>query len=157
MNLANLSDEELLQLEKDIHQQFKKRVKTIKVVINDCFGGFTLSQVLEKAYEYITGKDLPDYDDLEDNRTNPILIYLVERLGEIDEKYVKERPRSLVVDTIDLWPGRTYHIHEYDGKERLEMIIGKVENISPLPENIDDLFERFLVEQGISPGKSKII
>lgn len=85
----------------------------MKIVINKCFGGFSLSK---KAYEelglpwdgygygYIDGRDGFD-------RSDPNLIRVVEKLGEkADGKFAE-------LEIVEIPDGTDWVIEEYDGRE----------------------------------------
>lgn len=82
-----------------------------KVVINKCFGGFSLSK---KAKEILLNKGY-EHNDIEfDNipRHNKDLVEIVETLKlEASGEYSK-----LVIETI---PENKYYIVEYDGNEEI--------------------------------------
>jgi len=109
----------------------------MKVVINDCFGGFSLS---DKAAKICIDRgmrcsesdnDNPDFiytpksywgeyfapnHDEKSFRTNPIVIQVVEELGkEADGTHAKLIIVEIPFDSTDGW-----YIHEYDGRETVE-------------------------------------
>lgn len=82
-----------------------------KVVLNGCFGGFSLS---EKAYEFL-GLAWDGYGfKYRDDRENPKLVECVETLGE----EASGRFASLYVEEYDDY-NYNYRIGEYDGDESL--------------------------------------
>lgn len=87
-----------------------------KVVLNKCYGGFSLS---EKAYEFLGlpwngyGYAYTDYGE----RTDPKLIECVEALGE----EANGRYAELEIEEYDDY-NYDYSIHVYDGIESLELI-----------------------------------
>jgi hypothetical protein len=102
-----------------------------KIVYNACYGGFGLSDKAIQCYSDLAGlgliytKDsngnwshweLPDgkYWDGEDlSRTDPVLVQVVEELGEeADGDYAK-------LAIYELPAGTLYRIHEYDGLETI--------------------------------------
>lgn len=106
--------------------------ETVKIVLNGCYGGFSLSDeatkryaeikgwALEEAtdeYEFITlideqGERLSSYD-LGEDRTDPVLVQVVEELGEkANDGYSK-----LYIESVE--KGTKYFIDEYDGIESL--------------------------------------
>lgn len=109
----------------------------MKLVINNCYGGFSLSReavLLARSLTddpawrevYIKGDRYPDgvivdydygyiYDSIE--RDDPILVQVVEQLGP--EK-ASGACAKLVVEEIS--KGTCYRIEEYDGRERIETI-----------------------------------
>ncbi len=76
-----------------------------KVVINNCFGGFGLS---EKAYKEL-GIERPYSRDLE--RDDPRLVEIVERLGQESWGTCAE------LEVVEIPDDVKWHIHEYDGSE----------------------------------------
>lgn len=157
MDISNLSVEQLLELEGQVLKRLGENSTKVKVVVNRCYGGYNVSDILQKAYQSVTGQKLDPHYYLKHDRADKVLVYLVERLGEINKEYLRGFCSKLRVETIDLLPGRTYRIDEYDGMETLEMIPGNFIPNEPLPDNIDELFEKFLVEEGISLGKTKLM
>lgn len=82
----------------------------MKVVINRCFGGFSLS---EKAYEYLgIPWDGYGYEYTED-RANPKLVKCVEKLGENANGDFAELKVVDIPDDIE------WTIEEYDGMEEV--------------------------------------
>ena len=88
----------------------------MKIVINERYGGFSLSGEGLKRYYKLKGIPLPDYGSgREIKRTNPDLIQVVEELGE----GANGAFAGLVVR--DIPAGAQYRIAEYDGYETLEL------------------------------------
>lgn len=87
----------------------------MKVVINRCFGGFSLSK---KAYEFL-GLEWDGYGyayNSIDLRTDRELVECVETLG-------KEASGTFAqLKVIDIPDGVNYQIKENDGRERIEEI-----------------------------------
>lgn len=81
-----------------------------KVVINIRYGGFGLSaRALATLAERI-----PNFDQYELRRDNPVLVAVVEALGpEADGDYAQ-------LEIVELEPGTRYRIREYDGSEHIE-------------------------------------
>ena len=84
---------------------------TKKVVINNCYGGFKLSEKAVKRYEELSGTTYPDmsWDVL---RHEPALVQVVEELGQ-------EANGSGACLSIEEIPGNRYYITEYDGIEEI--------------------------------------
>jgi len=85
-----------------------------KIVINRCYGGFSLSEEANELYSKYSGKDRKDFYDRYLERDDPILIRVVEELGEkanggCAELYIEE-----------LEYGTFYRIDEYDGLESIQ-------------------------------------
>jgi len=87
----------------------------IKLVINDCFGSFGLSeQALELYNEKRIASNLPIcLRQTRINRSDPILVEIVQSLGrKADGKY----SRLIIIEIEDIY-AECYSIDEYDGKE----------------------------------------
>ena len=80
----------------------------MKVVINDCYGGFGLS---EKALKMLGVED--DYD-FEFDRTNPELVEVVEKLGKEANGFCASLRVIEIPDDVKEW-----YIDEYDGIETI--------------------------------------
>ena len=81
----------------------------MKIVINQSYGGFSLSPAAEAAWESRTQREFESWDI---PRHDPDLVAIVELFGrDADGPYAE-----LTVVTI---PGNKYRIHEYDGAETL--------------------------------------
>jgi hypothetical protein len=85
-----------------------------KIVFNACYGGFGLSDKAVARYWEIKG--LPVHDaftisDIEEDRADPVLVQVVEELGE----EVNSWSSKLVIR--ELPAGTLYRIDEYDGME----------------------------------------
>lgn len=79
----------------------------MKIVINTCFGGFGLSA------EALAALGLESDSSLYDDRTNPRLIDVVERLGENADGPHAE------LKVVEIPNGIEWSIHEYDGTESI--------------------------------------
>ena len=87
--------------------------KMIKVVINDCFGGYGLSR---EAYEFL-GMPWDNYGyAYEDDRTNPKLIECVETLGE------RASGRCASLTVVEIPDNVDWYIDDYDGSESIEEV-----------------------------------
>jgi len=82
-----------------------------KIVYNGCYGGFSLSLAAWERYIELGGEADNDRDI---PRTDPILVQVVEELGERANGLCAE----LYID--DLTVGTKYRIREYDGLEYIE-------------------------------------
>lgn len=108
----------------------------MKIAINSCFGGFSLSALAVKRGREIAanptwgGFTLPgerygdgtlntmefnSYHSYDLLRTDPTLIQVIEELGR------KANGRCANLEVIDLPPGTRYRITEYDGSEGIEL------------------------------------
>ena len=87
----------------------------MKIVINRCFGGFSLS---EEAYKFLGlewdgyGYKCTSYDD----RTDPDLIKCVETLGD------KANGSCANLKVIEIPDGVDWEITDYDGLEKVEEV-----------------------------------
>jgi hypothetical protein len=84
-----------------------------KIVYNGCYGGFSLSLAAWERYIELGGKAESSFD-FDRNRTDPILVQVVEELGDRANGMCAE----LYID--DLPVGTKYRIREYDGLEHIE-------------------------------------
>jgi hypothetical protein len=85
--------------------------KVTKIVYNRCYGGFSLSLAAWERYIELGGQADSEYDIL---RTDPILVQIVEELGERANGMCAE------LRIYDLPTGTKYRIEEYDGLEHIE-------------------------------------
>ena len=86
----------------------------MKVVINSCYGGFGLSDNALDMYKQLSNKY--EIYDFELDRTDPVLIQIVETLGaEANGRFAK----LLVVEIPD---DIKWEIAEYDGIESVEEV-----------------------------------
>lgn len=86
-----------------------------KIVYNDCFGGFGLSQEAIDRYWELKKKPKPDdWDDYDLDRDDKILVKVVEELGD------DASGPSADLKIRNLKKGTLYRIDEYDGLERVE-------------------------------------
>lgn len=82
----------------------------MKVIINRCYGGFGLS---EKAKQMLG----IEYDfELEQDRTNPKLVEVVEKLGEVANAKYAELKVVEVPDDVK------WRIEDYDGMETIHEV-----------------------------------
>lgn len=79
-----------------------------KIVYNACYGGFGLSEKAFARYKELGG--LTNYD-MDIVRTDPILVQVVEELGEEANHWASK------LRMIALPEGTKYRIEEYDGFE----------------------------------------
>ena len=106
-----------------------------KIVYNGCYGGFGISAAALRRYaeikgwQYVEGssqsnwssgsvidlqgEELSEYD-IQANRTDPVLVQVVEELGE----RANGMCAKLYIE--DLPAGTKYRIDEYDGLEHIE-------------------------------------
>ena len=80
-----------------------------KIVINECFGGFGLSESGLALYNQITNQELKNGDEV--LRDNPALIEVVETLGKKSWGYCAKLKIVKIPDNVE------WEIEEYDGME----------------------------------------
>ena len=81
----------------------------MKVVINSCYGGFSLSEKALARYNELANKNVQYYFDIE--RNDPFLVQVVEELGaEANDIYS-------LLKIINIPDDIAWYIHEYDGLE----------------------------------------
>ena len=83
----------------------------MKVVINRCHGGFSLSAKAKEILTMILGEEDCYGLELYENRNNPIFVALVEKMG----KGINGGSANLEV--VEIADGLDYDIEEYDGYE----------------------------------------
>ena len=94
----------------------------MKIVINNDYGGFGLSK---EAQERLDRESLQKYNTLQEERSDPVLVHIVEELGEAANdgwSYLKivELP-----DNVTDW-----RIEEYDGLESIIYVVdGKMHDL----------------------------
>jgi len=81
-----------------------------KVVINVCYGGFSLSDEARQDYRKRSGKDFWDYDA---ERDDPILVSIVEEYGESADGNCAQLKVVEIPDDVE------WEIDEYDGFEHI--------------------------------------
>ena len=84
----------------------------MKVAINRCWGGFGISSECLDIYNYLTGKKLKYYFEIE--RDDKSLIEAIEMLGE--QEASSELGEIHIVEIPD---GTEYTIDDYDGMESI--------------------------------------
>ena len=83
----------------------------MKIVINACYGGFGLSKEALALFNERSGTTITYEHDIE--RNNPILIEIVEQLGEAAGGNYAE------LKVVDIPDDVKWHIDEYDGWETI--------------------------------------
>lgn len=83
----------------------------MKIVINTCYGGFSLSPKAVQRYKARTGETLGTYPDVE--RNDPDLVAVVEELGEKAAGPCASLKVVEIPDDVEWW------IEEYDGVEHV--------------------------------------
>jgi len=83
----------------------------VKVVINEDFGGFGLSDDAEALYKERKGITDPDWWYADIARDDPLLIQIVEEMGDkADGTFASLR-------IVEIPDGVNWYIEEYDGRE----------------------------------------
>jgi hypothetical protein len=83
----------------------------MKIVINTCYGGFGLSKEALALFNERSGTTITYEHDIE--RNNPILVEIVEQLGEAADGNYAELKVVEIPDDVQ------WHIAEYDGWETI--------------------------------------
>jgi hypothetical protein len=85
----------------------------MKVVINACHGGFSLSLEAKQAYLAKKGMTQPvsEFFDRDLNRDDPVLVAVVEELGTSADTRMSELRVVEIPDDVE------WQIEEYDGSE----------------------------------------
>ena len=85
----------------------------MKIVINKCFGGFSLS---DKAVDWLTDHGVDDAEayTFDDDRSNPLLVECVETLGATEASGTFAKLKVVEVPDDVQW-----EISEYDGRETI--------------------------------------
>lgn len=83
----------------------------MKVVINACYGGFSLSEKAVMRYAEIKGLTL--YPEREIPRNDPALVQVVQELG------VEASGRCAALVIVEIPDGVAWQIEEYDGYEHV--------------------------------------
>ena len=83
----------------------------MKVIINDCHGGFSLSRVAIARYVELTGFEQESIYDREIARDNPLLIQVVEELGALADGHFARLKIVEIPDDVE------WYVEEYDGLE----------------------------------------
>lgn len=83
-----------------------------KIVINTCFGGFSLSAAAESHYKERTGiTDPPDFSGRDIPRDDLHLVAIVELLGP------KASGRHAQLEIVEIPDDVVWDVAEYDGRE----------------------------------------
>lgn len=87
------------------------RERTVKVVINTCWGGFGLSEEALRLYrQEINNEEVEEWDI---QRDDPILVEVVEEMGE------KANTNYSDLQIVEIPADVQYTIEEYDGAEHI--------------------------------------
>jgi hypothetical protein len=106
----------------------------IEVLLNDCYGGWVISNKAKKLY---TLRKTENFNNYLTKRSDPILIQIYKELGnEFDgEEYSKTG-----IEKISKKYEYYYYITEYDGLETVEIDYTKYE-LDILKKNIKEILE----------------
>ena len=81
----------------------------MKIVINTCYGGISISERAMARLAELQGS--PCLTPYPEDRANPLLVQVVEELGELASGALAE------LKIVDIPDGIDWEIEEYDGKE----------------------------------------
>jgi len=88
-----------------------KQRSNMKVIINSCYGGYGISETALQRYNATTLNPVTHEYDI--SRTDPILIKIIEELGdEANSQYSKLR-------IVEIPDNTDYTIENYDGLEHI--------------------------------------
>ena len=85
----------------------------MKVVINRCFGGFGLSDEAMQLYAAKKGIKLEGFYDWEISRNDPVLVEVVEHLGEAANDWGTD------LKVVEIPEGVDWYVEDYDGVEHI--------------------------------------
>ena len=85
----------------------------MKVVINRCFGGFGLSDEAMQLYAAKKGIKLEGFYDWEISRNDPVLVEVVEHLGEAANDWAAD------LKVVEIPEGVDWYVEDYDGVEHI--------------------------------------
>lgn len=114
----------------------------MKIVVNRCFGGFGLSNHAMDMYRELSGNTDPEFRYHHIKRNDPILVEVVEKLGE------DANGLHAMLEVFEILDGLSYEISEYDGLEDF---------ITYLEVGILDLTNGFSDEQLLLAQKANYI
>jgi hypothetical protein len=94
------------------HEKLIDALKGIQyIVINNCYGGFTLSEAAEAQYKEMTGITDKDWYSRDVARDDPYLVKIVRDMGE------KANGSHAELRIVEVPAGVEWDIEEYDGNE----------------------------------------
>ena len=85
----------------------------MKVVINRCFGGFGLSDEAMQLYAAKKGIKLEGFYDWDISRNDPVLVEVVEHLGEAANDWATDLKVVEIPEDVD------WYVEDYDGVEHI--------------------------------------
>lgn len=83
----------------------------MKIAVNKCFGGFGLSHAALARYSELAGHSFDEYSSDDASRADPILIAVIEELGDA------ANGEYAILDIVEIPDGIEWTIEEYDGRE----------------------------------------
>ena len=93
-------------------EKFIEQLKGLQyVVINDCYGGFSLSDRAIREYKLMAGITAVDFCDRDIPRDDPYLVKVVKSLG------MAANGSCASLKIVEVPTGVNWHIAEYDGAE----------------------------------------
>lgn len=93
-------------------EQFIKELRGIRrVVINDCYGGFSLSPEAIVKYKHLAGITDTEFYDREIPRDDPYLVKIVKEMGSL------ANGGRANLKVVEIPADVSWHIAEYDGNE----------------------------------------
>ena len=124
----------------------------IEVLLNDCYGGWSISS---KAKELYTLRRTENSNNYLSRRSDPIFIQIYKELGD---KFDGMRHSKTRIEKIPKKYENHYYISEYDGLERVEIDYTKYE-LDNLKKNIKDILENNSInnDEKINQFKKMII
>lgn len=104
-------------------KETRKEIKTMKMILNKCYGGFHLSDKAEAMFAEIIGVNVEDFccDFADGYRTHPALIAIVEELGK--EAYDDEVSELVILELPD--NTTDWFVDEYDGYETVYYVVDR--------------------------------
>jgi hypothetical protein len=91
----------------------------IKILYNDCYGGFDFSDEFKKEYTKRTGKEIQDtWGPNKTLRMDPVIVALVEEKGT---EWSSASHAVLAIRRIPAIFASYWDIHEYDGNETIHV------------------------------------
>jgi hypothetical protein len=85
----------------------------MKIVINNCHGGFGLSKEALDLFNERSGTNILYYNTEHIDRNNPILVEIVEQLGKA------AHGQFAVLKVVEIPDDLEWEIEEYDGAEKI--------------------------------------
>lgn len=93
-------------------EKFIEQLRGLRsIVINDCYGGFGLSERAAREYRHMAGITETDFNDRDIPRDDPYLVQIVRNLG-----MSANGPHSSL-KIVEIPGDVKWHIAEYDGAE----------------------------------------